>query len=119
MEFRCFTVLITVIITCTSLNGINCYVDGNFHNRIYEFAHLCSNVYTQNQIISLDNGSINMRIHVIKRAKGRVTYHANGVATFNPNLFCGDVESNPGPQTHAPKCSICDKTTRESNGLAV
>ena len=55
-----------------------------------------------------------MRIHVIKRAKGRVTYYANGVATFNPILFCGDVESNPGPQTHAPKCSICDKTTRKN-----
>ena len=45
----------------------------------------------------------------IKRAKARVNYYNNSVATFNIILF-GDIEQNPGPGLPKPKCPKCDKT---------
>ena len=48
----------------------------------------------------------------IKRAKSRVNYYANCIATYNL-ILAGDIELNPGPGLHAkpktPKCNVCDK----------
>ena len=45
----------------------------------------------------------------IKRAKARINYYNNSVATFNI-ILSGDIEQNPGPGLPKPKCPRCDKT---------
>ena len=47
----------------------------------------------------------------IKRAKARINYYNNSVATFNI-ILSGDIEQNPGPGLPKPKCPKCDKTIR-------
>ena len=47
----------------------------------------------------------------IKRAKARINYYNNSVATFNI-ILSGDIEQNPGPGLPKPKCPRCDKTVR-------
>ena len=50
----------------------------------------------------------------IKWAKGKVCYYSNHCSTFNTILRDGDVELNPGPGSHVPKCQHCNKTVRRN-----
>ena len=47
----------------------------------------------------------------IKRAKTRIIYYNNSIATFNV-ILSGDIEHNPGPSLPKSKCPRCDKTVR-------
>ena len=51
------------------------------------------------------------RASKIKRAKTRIIYYNNSIATFNI-ILSGDIEQNPGPGLPKPKCPRCDKTVR-------
>ena len=51
------------------------------------------------------------RASKIKRAKTRIIYYNNSIATFNI-ILSGDIEQNPGPGLPKPKCPKCDKTVR-------
>ena len=48
----------------------------------------------------------------IKRAKSRIVYYSNTVATYNV-ILSGDIETNPGPNLRSrnkiPKCTVCWK----------
>ena len=48
----------------------------------------------------------------IKRAKSRIVYYSNTVATYNV-ILSGDIETNPGPglrsRNKLPKCTVCWK----------
>ena len=48
----------------------------------------------------------------IKRAKNRIVYYSNTVATYNV-ILSGDIETNPGPSLSSrnkiPKCTVCWK----------
>ena len=48
----------------------------------------------------------------IKRAKSRIVYCSNTVATYNV-ILRGDIETNPGPglrsRNKTPKCTVCWK----------
>ena len=47
-----------------------------------------------------------------KRSKARALYYANGTATFQVLLLCGDISTNPGPVN--VKCDNCMKTIRKN-----
>ena len=51
------------------------------------------------------------RASKIKRAKAKIIYYNNSIATFNI-ILSGDIEQNPGPGLPKPKCPRCDKTVR-------
>ena len=48
----------------------------------------------------------------IKRAKSRIVYYSNTVATYNV-ILSADIETNPGPglrsRNKIPKCTVCWK----------
>ena len=59
------------------------------------------------------NVKIRRTITNIKRTGSRVTYYSNSTATFNAIIKLKfDIETNPGPTIAAPKCPVCEKTTR-------
>ena len=59
------------------------------------------------------NVKIRRTITNIKRTSSRVTYYSNSTATFNAIIKLKfDIETNPGPTIAAPKCPVCEKTTR-------
>lgn len=62
---------------------------------------------------TLLNGLKSCKRMSIKRSKCPISYYENSTATFNI-ILSGDIERNPGPGTHAPKCKECFKTVKSN-----
>ena len=46
-----------------------------------------------------------------KRTKSGVQYYSKYIAKYRI-ILSGDIEINPGPGLHKPKCQVCNKTVR-------
>ena len=91
----CRVILILLVLVCTTTT--------NLHNDFYD----------QNaELVNENYVPPDLKSYKIKRAKSRIPYYANSIATTNI-ILCGDIEINPGPT--APKCSTCNKTIRSNS----
>ena len=77
---------------------------GNFH-------HISLITNTHETLLKCKEPVKRFRASKIKRAKARIIYYNNSIATFNI-ILSNDIEQNPWPGLPRPKCPRCDKTVR-------